>query len=65
MKREGRIPDEGFIFRSKMNPDDFSSELYIEVGLQVEDYYEQVPISVYEEHQREQEESMKLEIGMM
>lgn len=63
MEREGRIPKEGFIFRKKNNPYEFSSELYIEVGLIVEDYYDEIPIEVFEEYQTEQEEKMRLEMG--
>lgn len=65
MEREKSIPKVGFIFRNKENPESFSNELYIEVGLNVKDYYDEVPVSVYEEYQREQEEKMKLEMGMM
>lgn len=65
MEREGRIPKEGFIFRKKNNPDEFSSELYIEVGLTVEDYYDEVPISVYDAYQEEQRAKMFEEMGMI
>ena len=64
MEREGCIPKEGFIFRRKNNPDEFSSELYLEVGLTVEDYYDEVPIAVFEEFQEEQRAKMFEEMGI-
>ena len=63
MEREGCTPKDGYIFRRKDNLDDFSSELYIEVGLAVEDYYDEVPISVYDEYQKEQRAKMFEEMG--
>lgn len=55
-------PSEGYIFRSKANPDDFSSALYIGEGRSI-DEWEEVPLAVYEEHQREQATKMMIEVG--
>lgn len=62
MERVAFIPQGGFIFRNKTNPDEFSSELYLGEG-RILDEYEQVPLSVYEEYQREQATKMMIEVG--
>ena len=64
MEHTYKEPKEGFIFRNKSNPDDFSSALFLGVGRSA-DEYDEVPIEVFEEYQAEQEEKMKLEMGMM
>ena len=61
MKHEHKEPHEGFIFRNKLNPDDFSSALYIGEGRKFEEW-EEVPISIYEEWKKEAEEKSQNEI---
>jgi hypothetical protein len=61
---EYKEPKEGYIFRNKANPDDFSSALYIGEGRSA-DEWEEVPIAEYEERQVEQERKMREEMGMM
>lgn len=59
-----RIPEpleEGMIWRSKLDPDGFSSELYIGTGDSI-DNYDKVPVEVYEQYLIEQEEKMKTEM---
>lgn len=64
IERKPEPIEEGMMWRNKLNPDAFSSELYIGTGDSV-DNYDKVPVSVFEEYQKEQEEKMKLEIGMI
>lgn len=63
MEHDYKIPHEGCIFRNKANPDDFSSALYIGEGRTIEEW-EEVPISIYEEWQKEAEEKARAEMGM-
>jgi hypothetical protein len=61
IERKPEPIEEGMMWRNKFNPDDFSSELYIGTGDSV-DNYDKVPVSVFEEYQKEQEEKMKSEM---
>ena len=63
MEHEFKEPREGFIFRNKANPDDFSSALYLGVGRSA-DEWEEVPIEEWEKAQREQELKMRAEYGL-
>lgn len=63
MEHEHKTPHEGYIFRDKTNPDDFSSELYIGKGRSV-DEWEEVPISIYEQWKKEAEERARNEMRM-
>lgn len=63
MEHEHKKPKEGHIFRNKLNPDDFSSELYIGEGRSA-DEWEEVPIAVHEEYQAEQQAKMLEESGI-
>lgn len=54
---EYKEPKEGFIFRNKTNPDDFSSALYIGKGRSF-DEYDEVPLAEFEAYQEEQREKM-------
>ena len=53
--RKASVPSSGYIFRSKEDPDNFLSEIYMEEGKDIKEYYDEVPISVYKEHQEEAE----------
>lgn len=53
--------EEGMMWRSKLDPDGFSSELYIGTGDSI-DNYDKVPVEVYEQYLIEQEEKMKMEM---
>jgi hypothetical protein len=63
MGHEYKEPKEGFIFRNKANPDDFSSALYIGFGRSA-DEWEEVPIAVHEEYQAEQQAKMLEAMGI-
>lgn len=63
MEHDYKIPPEGCIFRNKSNPDDFSSALYIGEGRTI-DEWEEVPISIYDEWQKEAAEKSRAEMGM-
>lgn len=63
MEHTFKEPHEGFIFRNKANPDDFSSALYIGEGRKFEEW-EEVPISIYEEWQKEAAEKYRAEMEM-
>lgn len=61
---EYKEPKEGFIFRNKANPDEFSSALYLGEGRILNEWNE-VPISVFKTYQAKQEKKMREETGMV
>jgi hypothetical protein len=61
MEHEHKEPHEGYIFRNKTNPDDFSSALYLGKGRSVDEWNE-VPISIYEQWKKEAEEKARNEM---
>lgn len=63
MEHEYKAPKEGFIFRNKTNPDEFSSALYIGQGRSF-DEYDEVPIAVHEEYQAVQQAKMLEAMGI-
>lgn len=60
-KRTPEPLEEGMMWRSKLDPDGFSSELYIGTGDSI-DNYDKVSVEVYEQYLIEQEEKMKTEM---
>ena len=62
MEHEYKEPKEGYIFRNKANPDDFSSALYLGEGRSA-DEYDEVPIEEWEKAKREQALKMRAEYG--
>lgn len=63
MGHEYKEPHEGYIFRNKANPNDFSSALYLGEGRSA-DEWEEVPIEEWEKAQKEQELKMRAEYGL-
>jgi hypothetical protein len=61
MEHDYKKPHEGYMFRNKTNPDDFSSELYIGKGRSIDEWKE-VPVSIHEKWQKEADERARNEI---